>query len=526
MVMEWWWVGLALGLPWLAGTLWVRAAWCDAPAGVWPLSLGYGGLLGLLATTLLLRVQAALGLPLRLGGPLLVLALLAVAGGWLAWRRTSPHRWKLNLRSWIGLCFPSLGNEGRGRAPEWFERAEQQHNAATLKAGVKWSQLLFILLLVWLGWRFALLAQEVWWRPLFPWDAWGTWAVRPRVWAELGELAPFVDARRWLADTTGSIYTIDAWTYPYTVPLLALWPTLAYGAWNETAANLPWLGAVLALGLGFYGQARLWGASALTALVFVWLLLSLPLLNTHVALAGYADLWLAVVFGLAAIALFQWARDGDHRQVGLALLLLAFCPSIKLEGAVWVLLFIPTAMVARLRGRLLLGLAALAAAVGLGWWWTGGVAFAIPGLGDFVLRPDLIQLPYLGRFDLGYRGGWDPVVKNFLVLANWHLLAYLVLLAIGLALAAVVRNPGERWLRAGLTFVLTSLLALFVLFFLTDAQRWAEQYTSINRVFLGFVPAFLFWMLTVFHHWSVSSEGSPAERGPSERSVRRQDLPV
>jgi hypothetical protein len=46
-------------------------------------------------------------------------------------------------------------------------------------------------------------------------------------------------------------------------------------------------------------------------------------------------------------------------------------------------------------------------------------------------------------------------------------------------------------------FVATSLLALFVLFFLTDAQLWAEQYTSINRVFLDFVPALLFWALTV-----------------------------
>ena len=62
--MEWWRVGLALGLPWLAGTLWLRALWRDAPAGIWPMVLGYGGVLGLLAVTLLLRVQAAVGLPL------------------------------------------------------------------------------------------------------------------------------------------------------------------------------------------------------------------------------------------------------------------------------------------------------------------------------------------------------------------------------------------------------------------------------------------------------------------------------
>lgn len=479
MAMEWWRVGLALGLPWLAGTLWVRAAWRrGAPAGVWPLALGYGGLLGLLTATLLLRAQAAFGLPLNFAGPAIVLSLLAVAGGWLAWRRISPSS--------------SLSSHGAGVSP----------------AGLKGSQLLFVLLLVWLGWRFALLALEVWWRPLYPWDAWSTWAVRPRVWAELGQFTPFVDPQRWLADTTGSVYTIEAWTYPYTVPLLALWPTLAYGAWNETAANLPWLGCALALGLGFYGQARLWGASALTALVFTWLLLSLPLLDTHVALAGYADLWLAVVFGLAAIAFFQWMRNGDRRQAALALLLLAFCPLVKLEGAVWVLLFIPALLAARLRGGLLLVLAGVAVALGLSWWWAGGVTFAIPGLGEFVLQPDLIRVPYLGRFGLGYRGGWDPVVQNFLVLANWHLFGYLALLAMGVTVAAAIRGRAECWLRAELTFVATSLLALFVLFFLTDAQRWAEQYTSINRVFLDFVPAFLFWMLTVWVWLLVDSFSS------------------
>ena len=78
--MEWWRVGLALGLPWLAGVLWLRALWRDAPAGIWPMALGYGGVLGLLAVTLLLRVQAAVGLPLNFAGPIVVLTLLVLAG--------------------------------------------------------------------------------------------------------------------------------------------------------------------------------------------------------------------------------------------------------------------------------------------------------------------------------------------------------------------------------------------------------------------------------------------------------------
>ena len=127
----------------------------------------------------------------------------------------------------------------------------------------------------------------------------------------------------------------------------------------------------------------------------------------------------------------------------------------------------------------------------------GGVAFTLPGLGAYRLTPDLIQAPPLGTFNLGYRGTWDPVLKNFFVLANWHLFWYLALIAAGIAGLAAVRRPVERWQHAQLVFIGFSLAALFVLFFMTDAQRWAEQYTSINRVFLDFIPAFLFWTLTV-----------------------------
>lgn len=468
--MEWWRVGLALGLPWLAGAIGLRVLWRDATAGVWPLALGYGYILGLLTTTLLLRAQSALGMPLNFIGPTAVLALWSLAGGGFFWRRISP----LNPASALGRETLDLNLNERQR------------------------QILFTLLLLWIGVRFAGLALEVWWRPLYPWDAWTTWTVRPRVWSEWHHLVPFVDPQRWLADTTGSVYTIEAWTYPYTVPLLALWPTLAFGAWNETAANLPWLGCALALGLGFYGQARLWGASALTALIFTWLLLSLPLLNTHVALAGYADLWMAAVFSLAMMAFFQWARDGDRRQGILALVLALACPLVKAEGAVWLLLFLPTLAVARMPGRLLLALIGVAAVLAVGWWRMGGVAFTIPGLGEVQITPDLIQVPFLGRFALGYRGGWEPIVMNFLVLANWHLFGYLMLATMGVGLVAAFRRGAERWRRAQLAFIVSSLLALFVLFFMTDAQIWAEQYTSINRVFLDFVPAFLFCVLTIW----------------------------
>ena len=466
--------GLALGIPWLAGTLWVRALWQDSAAGRGPLALGYGYFLGLLVAVLLLRAQVAVGGPLDWVGPTLLCGLIGVAGGMLLWRRT---RW-----AW----------------PTWVSNSPQPN---WLQQG------LFGLLLAGLGWRLAVLAQEIVLRPLYPWDAWTTWGVRARVWAELQHLVPFVAPDRWLADTSGSLYTIDAWQYPETVSLLALWPTLAFGTWHEPAAQLPWLGIALALGFSFYGQARLWGSTPLTALAFVWLLLSLPMFDTHIALAGYADVWLAAIFGLAVCAFLQWARTGDRWQGILALLMALACPWIKREGLVWALLLVPAALVVWtprrhwpwLAGGLLLMMAA--------WFAAGGVTFTVAGWGEVRLTPEVIQLPLLGRFELQYHDIGGPVARNLLLLGNWHLFGYLLVAVLLVALPPVLTAP---WRLAGWVLASSGLLVLFLLFFFTEAYHWAQQYTSVNRVFLHFVPALLFWILTVLQ---APPATSGSERG-------------
>ncbi|MDQ5910364.1 MAG: hypothetical protein QG599_2460 [Pseudomonadota bacterium] len=475
-MMAGWQVALALGIPWLAGTLWVRALWRKSLAGGWPLAWGYGYFLGLLAAILLLRIQAMIGWPLDWAEPTLILAFLGLVGGGLAWRRGGFTFHSLDkVRG--GFTFHSLDKEGWRVAPGWFERG------------------LFILLLIWLGWRLILLAQEVWLRPLYPWDAWTTWGVRARVWSELRELVPFVSPEQWLADASGSAYTLHAWQYPDAVSLLALWPTLAFGGWNESIAHLPWLGAAPALGLGFYGQARLWGAAPLTALIFVWLLLSLPMLNTHVALAGYADLWLAAVFGLAVGALLQWARTGDRWQGVLALLLALACPWLKREGLIWALLLIPAATVVWTPRRYWPWLGGGVLLTLILWWVSGGIVFTVAGWGEVWLTPEVMQLPGLGRFEWHYHAVGEPVARNLLILGNWHLLGYLLLIALLWGLPKIFAEP---WRLAGMLVTGSGLFMLFALFFLTDAYLWAVQYTSINRVFLHFAPALLFWALTVF----------------------------
>lgn len=439
---------LALGLAWLAGAAGCRA-WLRRGGplpGAGALALGYGCVLGLVAVTLALRLWDALGWTLDFAPLAGLLAALAGAGLWLGGR---PGRWA-----------PPRG-------------------------------LLWWLLLGWLGVRLGVLAWEAGLRPLYPWDAWATWAVKARVWAELGSLAPFGDAAAWMENRA---YPLAAWHYPGTVPLIQVWLALGAGSWDETLVNLAWPAGLAALGLAFYGQARAWGLAPLPALAGTWLLLSLPLLNVHAVLAGYADLWLAACHGLAAMALLLWLRDGDRRQGGLALLCLLALPLLKLEGTVWLLTFVPPLLVAGLgpRRAALAGVAAVA--VFLAWYGLGGFVLEPAWPGRIEVTPERLVLPYLGVFNLGYREvGW-AFIHNLYLLENWHLLWYLA----PLLLAVTVRRwLADRVLLAGAVLLFSGALMLFVLFFYTDASQWAAQFTSLNRVLLHTVPALVFYLLVL-----------------------------
>lgn len=449
---------LALLLPWSVGALWLHV-W--RPQTLWSIKLGYGFILGLLLTTLLLRLLAAMTM-LVFWPVAVVLLVLGLAGIWYA--RQQP---------WQAAAIP----------------------AGEQSSGERWLALLLLVLillrLTGLGWELAL-------RPVYPWDAWTTWSVKARVWFELRELVSFVDAQRWLADSTGMLYTIDAWRYPDMMPLIQVWTALAIGEWNEPLQQLFWLACALALALAFYGQARLWQAPPWLALVFTYFLLSLPLLDTHTALAGYADLWLATAFGLAALAFWQWLRTRDSFQGGLVLLMVLASMLLKSEGAVWVLVFLPALLLVWLPVRLLWGLGASVLLVLLVWLGSGGVVFDWPGWGTIRLTPTLLELPYIGRFELGFAGQWWPFVHNFFILDNWHLLWYGLLALWLLSLPRLVCN---RRLALYSVPVLTLFILLFVLFFMTDARQWTEQYTTLNRLFLHMMPLLLFHALILVMAW-------------------------
>lgn len=462
-------LALALGqaLPWLLGVAlllaldWPRPAPAtggEGAAGRLALRLGYGYFIGALLLTFWMRALSSAGLSfsrMSIGGPLLAATIALFV---LAARR---HR-------------PSLAG-ARAAALEMLRPPLP-----------RWERLAWALLLAWLAVRFALLAGEIAWRPLYPWEAWVQWATKARVWYEHARIVPFVPADVWLAGGTDG-YFDAAPDVPATVPLLQVWGCVALGAWDDSAMNWPWLLMAIALSLAVYGALRDAGIKRFSALLGGYFVASLPLLDTHVALAGCADLMLSGVYALATLALHRWAVCRNRFDAVAALLLALACPLIKPSGVLWMLTLLPGAVVVLLPQR---GLKLV------------GKSFAAAGL--LVLAIAQTDTTIAGyRLHLDYQPQWTSQLDAYLLLGNWHLLFYgAVLLAI-IGASRLLRPP-----LAPLAVVVASGLALLLIASAFSGTSAAlADFTTFNRATLHLAPLLVCLMLLL---WRELAQRAPA----------------
>jgi hypothetical protein len=344
----------------------------------------------------------------------------------------------------------------------------------------------FIAILLLLCIRFIILGIEIIERPLFTWDASMHWATKAKVWFATQHLAPFVDNDTWLAHFGQGVFTDRHPDYPAMISLVQTWMALALGHWHDRLINLPWLGVWVALGFAFWGQTRRLGCDAMTALIATYLLLSLPLLMTQIALPGYADVWLSAAYLLTCMALYHWLDQHDVRQAGLALGALGLCLLIKNEGLLWSLTVLVGLLVAFLsRRRLVIVVSLLIACLVSFIWW---------------LPPTTSIAGHAWQsLELGwYPQALWPVLKSWFVFDNWHLVFWLALL-FPLAMMRSV-TPWPRALRALGAIVAAASSGVLVLFITTRYAPAAIGQTAVGRMTLQFVPTLFFFITACYQH--------------------------
>lgn len=365
----------------------------------------------------------------------------------------------------------------------------------------RWHPLMWVLVAL-LAVHAWLMADEILLRPMYPWDAWAAWLLKPKAWMLAGHLDRFVGFDDWLADATGTLRTAQTWNYPEALGRLAVWFASAWGEWDAGVVGAIWLALWLALLAGCYGQLRALGLQRDRSLVAVYALGSLPLINVHVALAGYADLWIATLIAFACLAWMRWLQSGERGQLVLAALFAAMLPLVKLEGSIWLVILGGTMVYARMSPRLRRVALLLAPLIG------GGVVVA------YLLRWPLIA-PALDRIgltsDMHVLLAHAPAVigaaaEGLFSQYNWHLFWFAVVLTLLMRFGELRQSPPLRFF--GL-FLLLGCAFLFALFVLTPAGKWAESYTAVNRLSLQIVPAMLVFAALLWRVPQTSSVAAP-----------------
>jgi hypothetical protein len=443
---------LAHLLPLLAGTC-IHAALVERPRGAdgWLRALGNGYLLGLALVVALLQLlrptpQSAFATVAVL------LATVVLATGVLARRRPLPA--------------PAV--------------------VAAPAAEPPWTRWLLLALLAWLALRGCSLATEVALRPLFPWDAWATWSVKAKAWYLGNGWHPFVGFDAWLADPQARY--VAAWFYPEAIPTLEVWFASAAGGWRVAAVLSAWPGLWLAGLVLLVGQVRAASAPWWLALVAGFCWASLPLVQTHVALAGYADLPMTVMFGAAALSLARAALGHGRRHLLLAVLFALLLPAIKQEGALWLLVLAVGALHLLLADRGRRRLLPMAGAIVLAWTALFGLRLPLPAVGWVEAGWGYLRTADGASLALAWRPVGGQLAETLLLAPNWHLLWWLSPIVL-LATAPVWRAL------AGLGWVMTLGLAAIVFIFLfTDAALWADNLTAVNRVLMQLTLAWVGWL--------------------------------
>lgn len=364
-----------------------------------------------------------------------------------------------------------------------------------------WVVLALVVLLV--GLRLIPIIDEVLLRPVFPWDAWAVWMVKPKAWFLGGHLDRFVDPATWFAADHG-LRTLAGANYPELSGRLQLLLAAAVGEWNEPLLLLPWPVLLIALVLAFAGFCRRLGCSPIASLCGCYALASLPLVNAQVALAGYLDLWIGAALMLAAATWLLWRRERRPVLLVLALALASSMVLLKLEGMVWLALLLVVMLFDVLSTRWQRR-ALWAAALGI----AAFVLVAITLGGWIDTHTQQWNVPGIRQLSLAWRPGGLVIVTALFTHGNWHLLG---LLLIGLPLLRWRQFQVDAEARLLGLLVLTAWIALLALFCLTPAAEWAVRQTATNRLVLQLAPVMLLWLTLLVRGWH------PLEAGAMGRS--------
>lgn len=452
---------LAIFLPWLLGFLIIRP-FLKRRHGYLYFAVGAGYVLGWFLATLVLRVYDYFQRPFDIYEIVTIECVLVI---------------------------PLLFLKGRALRVDEIQIVERVSKLTWFLTSI------IILLLLY---RWGLTLMDLLSKPVFPWDGWMSWSAKAKVFYYTKEIFPLAwdGTRFWeVSNNDIEVALVGGARHPYFISLVQTYTALAWGDWSESIVNLPWLGMSITVFFCVCGGLRYLGVKLFPAILTGYMIVSFPILDTHLSLGSYADLW--VGFGILIIS-FMLVVLLALKEIRVLFPLLLFLAIIYLTKN--------TSLI------FLLGLGVV-----IYWHYFGKIAtilllillaLSLYMLSTWVISVDLYRTLVsllssdLPRNLISYNPVANQVFREWVAVDNWHFIFVASLVGF-VPFFKCIESKNKKFellIIAGYAF----LLLMLILTFFTHKISAVNFTAYFNRVSLYFI--FVYGLIPVSAYYIVSKE--------------------
>lgn len=322
--------------------------------------------------------------------------------------------------------------------------------------------------------------------PNIAWDSWAAWEGKAQQWVIHGLNADIVRWDEWL--TSDQAIFNQAAHYPDGLSLIYYLPKLVTDQ-GFAVTHMVYLFAFAISAVLLVNRVAKYGTSIYLQIFMTIIIYTTPMISNHLMIQGYADIWLAMYVLLIMLTLMDYKETG-HRGTGIALLCyLAMLPMLKLEGWVWLSLFILAYALVRLwqskHKKWIVPSTFLFALLIL----SGFINFKLP-FGDLVINSQRIAIFNLIDTPIQFFNITDQLMTSFFWQNNWSFLW----LGLPFLIVTFFTQRQDQANQVAQVFFIAALLCFLFLFYFTEASEWALDLTAINRLVLQLTPCYMFFL--------------------------------
>ncbi len=361
------------------------------------------------------------------------------------------------------------------------------------KAPSNLSYFLAIMIVVLLLYRLGLTAVDLLSKPVFPWDGWYSWSAKAKAFYYAREISPLDSPHIgfWQLDNPSDTVLVGGYHHPYFVSLIQSYTAMAWGMWSDNIINTPWLGCGIALALCIFGGLRYLGSNLLLATMACYAVVSLPMLDTHISLGSYADLWVGLSFLILVLLFIVALVYGENKLLMLSMIFAIIIYLTKHNALLFVVLVLAFVYCWYLLGGI--------ASTGLLFFLCTALFITKDWVNNELAEMLSLLISHGFKIIIVYNPVADLAWREWLRFDNWHYVFVAGLMSVVLLLKLKRRNHHKSGFMLLIVAAFSSLFVMLIITFFTTKMYDIVFNAYFNRASLYFMPVFTLISVSVYH---------------------------